>query len=183
MSAVTVVGITLRASTTTPTRPGAAVPVGVVPSTAQRTGSPKRLQSDPAPPASGGTGSPRLILVAAPAATPQAPPTAPGAHPTRTPTPVTTPVNGQAVDTRCGPVQVQIEVRSGRIWRADVIDYPQGGGRDQEINSQAVPQLDQETLREQSAHIDIVSGATYTSAGYQQSLQSALDAAHKAGAL
>lgn len=77
---------------------------------------------------------------------------------------------------------MQITVRGGRIVRADAIVYPQGSGRDQEINSQAVPQLDQETLDAQSAHIDTVSGATYTSDGYRSSLQSALDEAHRAGA-
>ena len=107
----------------------------------------------------------------------------PSAHPSRPATPVTTTVNGQAVDTRYGPVQVQIQIRSGRITRADAIDYPQSDGRSQEINSQAVPQLDQETLSAQSSRIDTVSGATYTSDGYRQSLQSALDAAHKAGAM
>ncbi|MCU1595043.1 MAG: hypothetical protein JWO12_2435 [Frankiales bacterium] len=73
-------------------------------------------------------------------------------------------------------------MRAGHIIRADAIVYPQGGGRDQEINSQAVPQLDQETVQADSASIDTVSGATYTSDGYRQSLQSALDAAHRAGA-
>jgi uncharacterized protein with FMN-binding domain len=75
-------------------------------------------------------------------------------------------------------VQVQITLTNGRIVRADAIDYPQGSSRDQAINSQAIPQLDQETLQAQSAQIDTVSGATYTSDGYRQSLQSALDAAH-----
>jgi uncharacterized protein with FMN-binding domain len=91
-------------------------------------------------------------------------------------------VNGAPADTQYGPVQVQISIRSGRIIRADAIDYPQGGSRDREINSYAIPQLDQETLDAQSANIDTVSGATYTSDGYRQSLQSALDAAHRAGA-
>jgi uncharacterized protein with FMN-binding domain len=79
-----------------------------------------------------------------------------------------------------GPVQVQVTVRGNRIVRAHAIDYPQGGGRDQEINSRAVPQLDQEAVQAQSARIDTVSGATYTSEGYRTSLQSALDAAHEA---
>jgi uncharacterized protein with FMN-binding domain len=92
-------------------------------------------------------------------------------------------VDGAPADTRYGPVQVQITVRSGRIIRADAIDYPQGSGRDQQINSYAVPQLDDETVQAQSAQIDTVSGATYTSDGYRTSLQSALDAAHRAGAL
>ena len=45
------------------------------------------------------------------------------------------------------------------------------------INSYAAPMLRQESLTAQSARIDIVSGATYTSEGYAQSLQSALDQA------
>lgn len=101
----------------------------------------------------------------------------------RSQTPSKTTVNGQAAETRYGPVQVQIVVSSRRIVRADAIDYPQSGGRDQEINSQAIPELDQQALQAQSARIDGVSGATYTSDGYRQSLQSALDAAHQAGLL
>jgi uncharacterized protein with FMN-binding domain len=89
-------------------------------------------------------------------------------------------VNGAAADTMYGPVQVQVTVRGGRIVAAHAIDYPQGGGRDQQINSYAIPQLDQETLQIQSAQVDTVSGATYTSDGYRRSLQSALDAAHQA---
>ena len=92
-------------------------------------------------------------------------------------------VNGAAYDTNYGPVQVQITVRGRRITRSDAIEYPQGSGRDQEINSYAIPQLDQETIDAQSSNIDTVSGATYTSDGYRQSLQSAIDAAHRAGAL
>jgi uncharacterized protein with FMN-binding domain len=56
---------------------------------------------------------------------------------------------------------------------------PQESGRDVRINSSAVPTLNQEVVQAQSAHIDAVSGATYTSAGYVQSLQSAIDAAHR----
>ncbi len=90
-------------------------------------------------------------------------------------------VNGAPADTRYGPVQVQITVQGRRITKADAIDYPNGDRRDQEINSYAIPQLDQETLQAQSAQIDTVSGATYTSDGYRTSLQSAIDAAHQAG--
>jgi uncharacterized protein with FMN-binding domain len=88
-------------------------------------------------------------------------------------------VNGAAVDTMYGPVQVQVTVRGAHIVSAHAIDYPQGGGRDQEINSQAIPQLEAETTQAQSARIDTVSGATFTSDGYRRSLQSALDAAHR----
>lgn len=87
-------------------------------------------------------------------------------------------VNGTSSDTRFGPVQVQLRVRGRRILSATAIDYPQSGGRDREINSVAVPLLQQETLRGQNAHIDTVSGATYTSDGFRRSLQAALNLAH-----
>jgi uncharacterized protein with FMN-binding domain len=109
-----------------------------------------------------------------------APPTRPASPTARAAT--TTTVNGVPADTQYGPVQVQVSIRGRRIIRANAIDYPQSGGRDREINSYAIPQLNQETVDAQSANIDSVSGATYTSDGYRQSLQSALDAAHRAGA-
>jgi uncharacterized protein with FMN-binding domain len=56
-----------------------------------------------------------------------------------------------------------------------VVQYPSGNGTDQQINSYALPRLVKETLDAQSANIDMVSGATVTSEGYLQSLQSALD--------
>ena len=56
-----------------------------------------------------------------------------------------------------------------------LVQYPDGNGRDREINAQALPVLVQETLSAQNADIDMVSGATVTSTGYVQSLQSALD--------
>jgi uncharacterized protein with FMN-binding domain len=86
-------------------------------------------------------------------------------------------VTGSVADTRWGPVQVQITVAGGSITNVSVVQYPDGNGRDQEINAQALPVLIQETLKAQSADIDMVSGATYTSDGYLTSLQSALDQA------
>jgi uncharacterized protein with FMN-binding domain len=86
-------------------------------------------------------------------------------------------VTGDSTDTRWGPVQVQITVADGKITDVDVVDYPSGNGRDQQINSRALPILVQETLDAQSAKIDMVSGATVTSEGYVGSLQSALDQA------
>jgi uncharacterized protein with FMN-binding domain len=85
---------------------------------------------------------------------------------------------GDAVDTRFGPVQVQITVASGRITAVDVLQVPMSDRHDQMINSQAVPVYNDETVQAQSASIDVVSGATYTWEGYTQSLQSAIDAAH-----
>jgi uncharacterized protein with FMN-binding domain len=73
---------------------------------------------------------------------------------------------------------VQITVSGGKITSAQVVQVPQESGHDIRINSQAVPILNQEAVQAQSAHIDSVSGATYTSDGYTRSLQSAIDAAH-----
>jgi uncharacterized protein with FMN-binding domain len=87
-------------------------------------------------------------------------------------------VNGAAVDTAYGLVQVQVKIQGRRILSATAIDYPQGSGRDRAINQQAVPVLQRETVAAQGAQIDTVSGATYTSDGYRRSLQAALDAAH-----
>jgi len=74
-------------------------------------------------------------------------------------------------------VQVQVTIAGGSITDVSVVDYPSENGKDQEINARALPVLVQETLDAQSSSIDMVSGATYTSEGYLQSLQSALDQA------
>ncbi len=88
--------------------------------------------------------------------------------------------NGSVAQTRWGPVQVTITVVNNKITSVSVPTYPNGNGRDAEINAQALPVLRQETITAQSANIDTVSGATVTSDGYIQSLQAALDAAHLA---
>ncbi|OYD67633.1 FMN-binding protein [Rhodococcus sp. OK302] len=85
---------------------------------------------------------------------------------------------GEAVDTKFGPVQVQIAVANGQVTEAVTIQVPENNGKDRQINSRAVPVLEQEAIHAQSADIDMVSGATYTSDGYVQSLQSALDQAN-----
>lgn len=88
-------------------------------------------------------------------------------------------VTGDAIDTRYGPIQLQVTVTGTKITNIQVLEYPSESSRDEEINSYALPELNQEAMSAQSAQIDAVSGATYTSEGYIQSLQSALD---KAGA-
>jgi uncharacterized protein with FMN-binding domain len=85
---------------------------------------------------------------------------------------------GDAVSTRFGDVQVQITVQNGKVTSAKVTQVPWSNGRDQQINSYAVPVLNQEAVASQSAAIDMVSGATYTSEGYIGSLQSAIDQAN-----
>jgi uncharacterized protein with FMN-binding domain len=86
-------------------------------------------------------------------------------------------LTGTTVQTRYGPVQVRVTLKSGKITDVTAVTYPQDNPRDQQINSYAIPQLKREALSAQSANIDTVSGASYTSDGYRQSLQSALDSA------
>ena len=82
------------------------------------------------------------------------------------------------MQTQFGPVQVEITVSGGTITRSEVLQVPWGNGRDQEINSRAVPILNSEAVQSQSAQIDMVSGASFTSNGYATSLQSAIDRAN-----
>jgi uncharacterized protein with FMN-binding domain len=84
---------------------------------------------------------------------------------------------GSAVQTRYGPVQVQITVKSGEVASASAVVYPTNSPLDAQINSYAIPALDSEAASAGSASIDMVSGATFTSEGYISSLQSALDQA------
>jgi uncharacterized protein with FMN-binding domain len=84
---------------------------------------------------------------------------------------------GTAVDTRYGVVQVKVTVSARKITDVAFVQLTAFDGRSQQINSAAAPILLQETLSAQSARIDTVSGASYTSQGYEQSLQSALDKA------
>jgi uncharacterized protein with FMN-binding domain len=87
-------------------------------------------------------------------------------------------VNGPVADTAWGPVQVRVTIRGGRITDVAAVQYPNGNGRDQVINSYALPRLRDQVLQAQSARIDGVSGATVTSDGYIESLQAALEMAH-----
>ena len=85
-------------------------------------------------------------------------------------------VAGPVVDTRFGPVQVQVTISNGAITAVDAIELPSSHARSAEISDYAAPILRSEALQAQSAQIDGVSGATYTSMAYEQSLQAALDA-------
>ncbi|MGX9887661.1 FMN-binding protein [Streptomyces sp. NPDC002276] len=109
-------------------------------------------------------------VAAAPASAPSSAATGKAVAGTRT-------VTGETAQTRWGPVQVKITVTNGKITDVTAVQSPSENPRDQEINSYALPQLKSEALAAQSAKIDTVSGATYTSDGYRQSLQSALDSA------
>ncbi|MDX3644206.1 FMN-binding protein [Streptomyces sp. MB09-02B] len=85
-------------------------------------------------------------------------------------------LTGSAIQTDYGPVQVRVTVTDGKITNAEALQQP-SGGRSTQISGTAIPELNQNAVSAGSADIDAVSGATYTSGGYKQSLQSALDQA------
>ena len=143
------------------------------------------------------TPAPTQTQAAAPAQTQAATPTTPApattkkakakattapAAPAQTQAPAPVPVKakpsgtfvGDAAQTQFGPVQVQITLSNGKITAAKALVYPTNSFRDQQINSQAIPYLIQETLAAQSANIQGVGGASYTSQGWYDSLLSAL---------
>lgn len=107
-----------------------------------------------------------------------APSTSTSSSSSKAPASAATTYTGSAADTRWGVVQVRITVQNGKITKAEAVQYPQNNGRDIEINTYAVPQLNSEAVAAGNAQIDAVSGATVTSDGYIQSLQSAVDQAH-----
>ena len=86
-------------------------------------------------------------------------------------------VTGTVANTQYGPMQVQVTLVGQKITKVTVLQRTDDGSESNEIDAMAIPQLTSETLAAQSARIDAVSGASYTSSGYIQSLQSALDKA------
>lgn len=134
--------------------------------------SPSRKRTPSPSPSSTSTRPPHTA-----SATPTRTSSAPSAPKTTAAAPTTRTVTGSTADTKYGPVQVRITLTGNRITEATAVRSPDETARSRDINSTAVPKLNQETLQAQSADVDTVSGATYTSAGYRQSLQSALDRA------
>jgi uncharacterized protein with FMN-binding domain len=86
-----------------------------------------------------------------------------------------TAVDGNAANTVYGPVQIQLIEQNSKIVKVAVLVQPANTLHDIQIGAFAFPKLISETLAAQNGKIDAVSGASYTSAGYIQSLQSALD--------
>jgi uncharacterized protein with FMN-binding domain len=82
---------------------------------------------------------------------------------------------GSVISTRYGDLQVEVTISGGVIVDVTALQLPDSDGRSRSIASQAEPILREEALTAQSANIDLLSGATYTSDAYAQSLQSALD--------
>jgi uncharacterized protein with FMN-binding domain len=94
-----------------------------------------------------------------------------------TPSPVASnkTATGQDIQYRYGDIQLAVTATGTKITNISVLQEGATDGRSQQINGDAVPQLTSEAMTAQSSQIDGVSGATYTSAAYAQSLQSALD--------
>ncbi len=84
---------------------------------------------------------------------------------------------GPSVDVNWGFVQVQATIQNGKLSDVQFVQYPSERQTSRSINSVAVPMLQQEAIQAQSANVDIISGATLTSEGFQESLQTALDQA------
>lgn len=84
---------------------------------------------------------------------------------------------GTTVSTRFGDVQVQVTISGGAITDVAALQLTDHDGRSIAISNQAAPILRDEVLQAQSSSVAMVSGATYTSAAYLESLQAALDEA------
>jgi uncharacterized protein with FMN-binding domain len=86
-------------------------------------------------------------------------------------------ITGSVAQTAYGPMQVRLTLTGTKITKVTVLQRTNDGVESDQIDKTAIPALTSETLAAQGAHIDAVSGATYTSSGYIKSLQSALDQA------
>ena len=135
----------------------ASVPPASTP--APSTGSPQAMASGTGPSSTGSTAGQASATPKASAATQAA---------TRT-------VTGTVANTQYGPMQVRVTLAGSKITEVTVLQRTDDGSESDQIDANAIPKLTSETLAAQSAHIDAVSGASYTSSGYIQSLQSALD--------
>jgi uncharacterized protein with FMN-binding domain len=128
-------------------------------------------------------GNPLAALPPATGAPPTTAPTTPSSNPpvaSTAPSPTSSrQYTGTDVAYRYGDIQVQITVAGGRITDVTIPQESATDGRSQSINSQAVPILTKEALAAQNLNFDVVSGATFTSDAFAQSLQSALSQAGK----
>lgn len=134
-------------------------------STSHSTAAPSTTKASPAPTQSSAKPTPK-----------------PTPKPSPTPSSVTKTVTGSSVTVSegrrvFGAVQVQLKLTNGKISSVTAINYPNNDGRSSQISSYSIPILTQEVLQAQGSSIAVVSGATYTSRAYAQSVQAALDAA------
>ncbi|MGI8695351.1 MAG: FMN-binding protein [Mycobacteriales bacterium] len=134
-------------------------------------------------PAPGGGGTPQPTHApSAPGTSSTGPPATPPSSSTRPPATPPQPtvatsrtVVGAPIATPYGTVQVRSTLTGNHLTAITVLQAPSDNPRSQQLTSYATPILRHEALAAGSAQIDIVSGASYTSDGYAQSLQSTLD--------
>jgi uncharacterized protein with FMN-binding domain len=107
-----------------------------------------------------------------------APSAAPSPSPSPSPTALSGTFTGADVPNRFGDVQVRVVISNGHITDVQAVQLPTDRAESAYISQQVGPWLRTEALKAQSANIDIISGATYTSQSYAQSLESALQQAH-----
>jgi uncharacterized protein with FMN-binding domain len=149
------VGTASRSSATT-------TPAGAPPST-----------TGPPPPS---TTTPTTTPAAQGPTTTDPPTTAPATTTPPTTAPATTrSATGPAVNYNFGLISVTVTATGTRITTVSIASLDDGGNpRSQSIDQQSIPILEQQAIQAQSANIQGVSGASYTSSGFQQSLQAAL---------
>jgi len=119
---------------------------------------------------------PRLAGVLAPDGA-QSPGPSSGSAATRANTDTAMTVAGDDVPNLFGDVQVQVTFSGAKIVDVRALQLPFDRARSAQISNIVEPYLRSEALQAQSAHIDLISGATYTSESYAESLQSAIDKA------
>ena len=121
---------------------------------------------------------PRAIVASAPITTPASgsspPPSATNPPTTSGTSTGAKQVDGPVITTQFGDVQVRVKLANGRITDIQPLQMPFDRQHSEEITQAVTPLLHDEVLQAQSAQIDLISGATYTSDAYQQSLQAAL---------
>jgi uncharacterized protein with FMN-binding domain len=152
-----------------------AVRPGATASGTTGTATPSAAPAPSAPTASGATGSPTSgssPSASSPSASASAAPAAPSGSGLKSGT-----FTGDSAQTPFGNVQVQLTIVGGKITEVKALQLTNEGGRSVEISNYAAPILRQEVLAAQSANVDNVNGATYTTDGYLTSVQSALDKA------
>lgn len=135
-----------------------------IPTTSSTTDQPDTTSSSVADPAA--APSPSTSTVRRPTAT--APATTASAGRT---------LSGPVIRTEYGPVQVQVKMQGRQIIDVEALQLPSDRSKSRRISQEAGPILRSEALQAQSANIDLVSGASFTSDGYARSLQGALDQA------
>jgi uncharacterized protein with FMN-binding domain len=167
---VTIGGLALLMSFRAPEEPIADVALAIEPGTVGSTDS----GVEPDPSSEPGVSPSVSPSPDASASSPSASPTLePTASPSATVT--TRTATGSAFEFRFGTVQVAVTLQGDDITEVQALQLPDGDRRSLAISQQVEPMLRESALAADSADIDVISGATYTSLAYAYSLQSALD--------